>query len=185
MVRRGKARQAWLVLDRCGTSRHGTAGKENKKGIEMIYKWSETARQNVAAQKVGTEIEKIVAKTGDISARDLVQAASKKRSPLHKLFTWDDHVAADLYRRTQARHVLNSLRVVVESNGEEIPVIAYVSVTVNESPSYVTTATAMSEEQYRKEVLNDALRALTGIQKRYNDLIELQPVFKAIEKIRI
>lgn len=149
----------------------------------MIYKWSEGTRQNVAAQKVGAEIEKLVAKTGDISAEGLVNHASNKNSPLHNLFTWDNDVAADLYRRTQARKVLNTLRVVVESNGEEIPLIAYVSVTVDDSPAYVTTAKAMSEEEYRAEVLNDALRSLAGFERRYRELLELQPVFDAIKEV--
>lgn len=160
------------------------AGNKLERGFEMEYKWRDGSRMNVTAQKVGAAIERIVEREGSVTPESLVASARSSRSTIHKLFDWDDQHAADSWRKHQARNVLGDLRVIVESDGEEIPVIAYVSVTVDNSPAYVTSAKAMSEEEYRQEVLNDALRALSGFQRRYNDLLELKPVFDAINTVR-
>ena len=112
----------------------------------MIYKWSEGSRQNVTAQKVGDAVEDIVAMAGSITPDTLVAEARNRKSPIHNLVTWNREEAAHKWRVHQARNVLANLRVIVESNGEEIPIIAYVSVHVDNVPAYVTTATAMSEQ---------------------------------------
>ena len=148
-----------------------------------VYKWAEHARQNVTAQKAGEAVTRIIETKGDCSTADLVAAARSKRSLIHNLFTWDDRHAADLYRRTEARSVLNNLRIFVESSGEEISIISHVHVTINGAGTYVTTARAMSEQELRAQVMSEALQGLQGWQKRFHDLEELQPVFAAIAQV--
>lgn len=150
----------------------------------MIYEWDIGARKNVPAQMVGITIEKIIARDGGVTPQALVNQAARANSPLHKMFEWNDKYAAVQWRKQQARGVLNSLRVIQEIDGEATAVIAFVSVTVENAHAYVTTATAMSKEEYRQEVLTDALRTLAGFQRRYNELLELQPVFAAIKQVQ-
>lgn len=80
------------------------------------------------ASAIGTILERLKS-TGSLTAERVVQEATNRRSPLHKHFTWDDAKAANLYRLEQARKLIRSIEVVVQTpKGREVPMRAYFSV---------------------------------------------------------
>jgi hypothetical protein len=55
---------------------------------------------------------------GRLTAPLVVEAARPEDAPLHSQFEWDDGVAAEKYRLTQARHLITSVKVrFVQSDG--------------------------------------------------------------------
>ena len=44
-----------------------------------------------------------LSKKNNLTAREIVEEARKKNSPLHDFFEWDDSIAAEKYRLAQAR----------------------------------------------------------------------------------
>lgn len=63
---------------------------------------------------------KSLSEQGGVTARDVLDTARSKNSPLHAYFQWDDKVAADEHRLYQARSMLRSIRVrYVDGDGIE------------------------------------------------------------------
>lgn len=57
------------------------------------------------------ELEKLAAANGgNLTAEFVVQAARSKKSPLHSFFTWDDTLAAEEYRKEQARRLIQAFK---------------------------------------------------------------------------
>ena len=54
---------------------------------------------------------------GGVTARDIVKYATPTDSPLHDSFTWNDKEAGDRYRLWQARQLLSSVTIEVDSKG--------------------------------------------------------------------
>lgn len=88
----------------------------------MIYQWRNGSHfeSKADAQVVGARLETIKQRKGDktLTAADVVADASKRGSPLHPLFEWNDTVAANTYREMQARQVIASIVVTVKKRNE-------------------------------------------------------------------
>ena len=120
---------------------------------------------------------------GLVRPEDVVLAASDERSALHSWFDWDDSEAAHKWRIEQARRLLRvtisyiagpdnpSTRVFVSLSGDR------------EEGGYRSTVAVMSNADYRRQLLADALAELQSFEKKYAALKELASVFAAIRKI--
>ncbi len=151
----------------------------------MIYQWKEGSRMAVAAQLVGSELERIRIKhNGRLEPEWVVHAAKGGANPLHGLFEWDNNVAAQHYRVGQARQVIRSIDVVIEEVEQAKPIRAFVSVIRDRDRSYTSVAHAMSDPDLRRQVLLTALSELVAWRQRYAELVELANVFAAIEEAR-
>ena len=150
----------------------------------MVYQYAWKLNQSVDANVVGKEFERLEEKNGKLTAVDVLDSAKSEDSPLHKLFEWDDTVAANKYRLSQASFYIRILvRTEVE---EEKPKTFRAYVNVNPNPqsagTFENTVTALSKEETRRIVLNNALKELINFQNKYNTLTELSAVFSAIDK---
>ena len=88
---------------------------------EYNYSWSRSF--GVPAQVFGSVYYSLRKRT----AEELVKAARPKRSPIHKLFEWDDRIAAAEQRLIQARVMINSLQVeIITPKGKPGNVIAFI-----------------------------------------------------------
>ena len=124
-------------------------------------------------------------KDGYLDAMDVVDAARTKRSPIHRLFEWDDDRAATEHRLEQARSLLRSIVVVTtDDQEEERSIRAFVTVTKETGRHYTSMVTAMGDEEMREQVLARAFREMEQFEKRYHDLVEFSLVFKEVKKIR-
>src|SRR4030042_4975195 len=63
---------------------------------------------NMSRKRIDTVLDTLqgLVKDGEIKPRDVVAEAKDEASPLHKYFEWDDKVAGDGYRLTQARDLI-------------------------------------------------------------------------------
>lgn len=134
------------------------------------------------ARVIGAEVEKLGQHT---TAEQLLAAASSKRSPLHRFFTWDDTEAARQYRLDEARYLLRSVKVTIVSSAWGGPTSTRAFVTV-EKPSdgrvYANVVSVLSDAEYRAQLLRKALADFQTWQDKYQVLEELAEIFAAGER---
>ena len=146
------------------------------------YQWKPGARFRVKAAVAGAELDRIRRRSGELTPAAVVEAAADPQNPLHGEFDWDDSEAARKYRESQARALINSVRVVVKlGDPAATQQVAFVSVCVRDSGrAYLPTNVVMADTDYSAQALAEALTALEGWQRRYAHLQDLTGVFAAI-----
>ena len=75
----------------------------------MTYQWKLPGVMPVDAQTAGDELERVYKKRGDIKPSTLVEESRPASAPLHRCFEWDDAIAAEKYRESQASYPLRLL----------------------------------------------------------------------------
>lgn len=148
-----------------------------------IYKWKSGSRVSADAQKVGEVCERLERK-GNLTPKALVDASRRKNAALHDLFEWDNEIAAEKYRETQASYLIRSIEIVATGTSE--PVRAFVSVTANVETTertYINVERALSTSGTREEVLAIALAELRAFERKYANLEELASVLAAIREV--
>lgn len=134
------------------------------------------------AAEVVAELRWLEERNGQITAPDVVQHASDTRSAMHQYFEWDDSEAAKEYRLDQARALITSVRVRIDTMPERGPMRAFVHIPAAK-PYYASAAKAMADEVTRDMVIAKALRELESVRARYADIVELAEVFERIDAI--
>ena len=66
----------------------------------MKVMWKDGCRYSVPAQFAYDTIHDLY-QQGKTTAKDLVDASRPEEAPLHKLFEWNDSIAAEKYREEQ------------------------------------------------------------------------------------
>lgn len=146
------------------------------------YLWSKGVPlgKKVAAQ-FGEALERVRQKVGDsFEAAHVVDEARPKTSPIHRLFEWDNAVAAEKFRQDQARGYIRAL-VVIVGDHDERPMPAAVS--FGSGDGYVDTEAALSSSDMRAMMLARALAEARQWRARYNTLRELAGVFEALDRV--
>ncbi len=153
-----------------------------KRKTTKKYTFREGHRQPVAAQVVGETLAAIGQQEGGVTAENVVEHSRPEKAPLHPCFEWNDPTAANLYREHQARGVIRSVDVVIESKGSEsVPVIGWVNVRTDDGKVYLPSDEIAASPDLVAQVIRDARRGLAGWVRRHRHLSELAPVVAAIE----
>ena len=85
----------------------------------MIYKWKIPGVIPVDAQTAGEELQRIYQEKGGLNPSDIVEESRNDSAPLHPCFEWDDEIAAEKYRQTQAMQIVRSIVTIQESDMEK------------------------------------------------------------------
>ena len=152
---------------------------------ELKYKTKTEARQTQERKQdvIDSEIERLYQELGHVpNNREIVDASKRKDAPLHRYFEWDDSLAAQHWRDTQAHQMLMACRFVVElqENGRKrrVQVRKFVLIKQNEPLRFRNEA--LSESDARSAFLARATGELRSWCARFADLEELASVRKAI-----
>lgn len=138
----------------------------------------------IGAQVAGEALESIGShNSGELVPEQIVNAARPADSPLHPAFEWDDGIAAERYRKHQARDLIGALVTVIpEQKVSSEPIRAFVSVRrEGEGNSYVPIRTAMTDPQLRDQILARAMRELVAWRDRHKELNELAHLFSQVD----
>ena len=122
---------------------------------------------------------------GILRAVDVVEAAMSEDNPLHDRFEWDDTKAGYEYRIWQARQLIRYVVITVPKYKK--PIIAYVSLKGDrheEGGGYRAIVDVLSDKVQREILLREALQDLAVWQAKYEELTELVPIFRNIERYR-
>lgn len=143
----------------------------------MVYQWKGAACIKADAQQAGLVCEQLE-QTGGLTAKRLLDASRPQDAPLHDEFEWNDTEAAEKYREQQARHIINSLTIVVD---EQLVTRAFVNIRTVGS-SYESISIIVQQEDKYAALLDQCKKELQAFLKKYNSIKELAPIADAAKK---
>jgi hypothetical protein len=157
----------------------------------MVYKhqWRPGSRLTGDPDKVAKHLESIANKHGgDIQPPQVVSDARHKRSPLHRYFEWDDGAAAEQFRLAQARHLINSIQVLVVDDGEPIRAFHNVNLSTVDTEDelargYVTLDRAANEELLRLQIVRRLYSQAKSFAREARAFEEFAGVVRALEEL--
>lgn len=134
---------------------------------------------------IDEELEVIAEQNGGVLyPASVVEFARNPESALHEHFTWEDAVAAEQWRLSQARQII---RVRLVSQGPStIGVRAYVSLSEdrqNPGGGYRRYQDVMADDELRRQYLRQALSEAKLWREKFKALEELDPVFMAMSEV--
>jgi hypothetical protein len=139
----------------------------------------------MSALMIYAELEQVRAASADGMLRpaDVVKFAEDPATELHKRFAWDDTEAARRYRLDQARGIIRTTITVLPRANRVVD--AYVSLVSDRTNAngYRAMVDVLADDTLRAELLNQALKELDRVRSKYERLVELAPVFEAMEQI--
>ena len=149
-----------------------------------VYRWGpySLGAKGVSVGQVAAIIEGVVAERGICTALDVLQLAEDPNSPLHSFFTWDDAQAAVSFRLREAQDLIRHIRMVTSDSNITTPAFVHVELS-NGRKGYLGVVRAMSEEELRTQVLEDAKRQIRAFQARFIHLSELAPIWAAVDQV--
>jgi hypothetical protein len=134
-------------------------------------------------QIVGEALESIKEKHGILKSEDIVKTAKPKSNPLHKYFDWDDAHAAELYRRQEATRLVQSINIIILSDGAEEEVRAFVNITQAGTDAGRGYESALEiREEHSAEAAERAINELRQWLFRWLGVPELASLSRMIEK---
>jgi hypothetical protein len=127
-------------------------------------------------------------KDGLLHPDAVVEAARNPASPLHDFFTWDDTEAAEKYRQDEARQLIRSIKIEVDT-GVPVEVRAFVSLSADRQngAGYRQFTEVMDSEFLRAQLMNDIDAKIHGWEKQakiIGAIIDFSPMRIASDKIR-
>jgi hypothetical protein len=144
---------------------------------------------------VAEKLAEIAEKNGGRLTPDLVLAdARNPDSVLHKLFEWDDDVAAHQHRLFQARQIITSVRVVVTTEKRKISTVYYVRDPEAGSgeQGYVSIdKLKTSDDLARESIVMEFSRAEAHLQRArlHAEALglddQVQPLLDDLEKVKV
>lgn len=146
---------------------------------EIINSWK-INKYPVSADAAKAEFDRIYDKYGEITTKAVVDESRDDCSVLHSCFEWDDSIAAEKYRQTQAGEMIRLLVTIEKSDEEAEPMVVRAIVKTTEKYEPITV-TVRSEEKYAV-LLQDALNDAMWFKKKYENLKELRAVIDAIDE---
>lgn len=175
----GRQGRVWLGKAWRGKARLVGAGMAGKEVKNLVYDWVVPGLYPVSAKDAMDDLQRIYSKHGRIDAADVVNESRAENAVLHNCFEWNDEIAAEKYRKTQAEDIIRAIVVVNEEQKEPVKVRAIVHV----QSSYQPISVVVNDKDKLSELLASALRELQAFRRKYESLASLKPVMDAIEAV--
>lgn len=128
------------------------------------------------------ELMAIYEAKGALTPELVVDTARDPGHPLHDKFEWDNEVAGDAYRLSQARTLIRTVKIRYVSNTSDTvsqPVRAFASVKTPTGRVYEPTEMVMADPFKAQLVLNDMKREWQAMLNRYKGFNEFWELVKA------
>lgn len=144
------------------------------------YSWNVAGFVKGDANKIGKELE-IIEQTQELNSQAVLDyARMHPDSELHGAFEWDDSVAAEKYRISQASHIITNIRVNIihDKKRNTKPIRAFVQKGKNQN--YEPIEVFVKDTDKYHILLEKAYRELNDVKNRYADLTEIQDILRDI-----
>lgn len=120
-------------------------------------------------------------KLGDsYTMHDVVDMARDESHYMHSMFEWDDSIAGEKYRESQAQKIVHMLVYIDEETEKPSPVRVFYADPI-EVRQYTPTKLILRDRDKYKGLLDQAIIELKAFRKKYEHLAELSAVFDAID----
>ena len=146
------------------------------------YEYKVKGLYNVQANVVGELCEKLEASEDGLTPKTFVEASRDPKSPTHSMLEWNNKIAAEKYREEQARKIIMNIRIVKEEADSGYPDRGFVVVHEGKS-AYTTIQKALSNDEWREHLMQDAKRDMECFIAKYRRLTELTGVVAEMEKV--
>lgn len=147
----------------------------------MVYQWKTASRIRADANEAGAMCEKLE-KTVGLTPKTLLDANRDVDAPLHNEFEWDDAIAAESYRLSQAGHIIRCLCVASEAKEEESPIVRAFFKTES-ADAFESLEVIIKDENKHAELLRNAQKELDTYLKKYEALKELNPIRETFKRV--
>jgi len=144
-------------------------------------------------EAIATRLAEIAAKNdGRLTPDDVLKDAKSVKSPLHDQFEWDDSDAARQWRLGQARTLIRSVKIEIETTSRIVSTVCYIrDPTADKEQGYVQVAKLRDDESLAREALNTEMIRVSSVCERARSLAlalglesELQDIQMRVEKLR-
>lgn len=115
----------------------------------------------------------------EITPDQIVEAAKNKKSELHKCFTWDNTIAAEKWRKHEARQIMCFLVIkeTTEETKDTVPIRVFHK---NDNGGYKTAEMIFRNDNEYQKLLQTALGELHAFKIKYARLEELSDILDLI-----
>ena len=169
------------------------ARNKYKGGIKLKFTRKKSYRIKTDPQVIGEYCYNLEQKKGGkLTPKELVEAARDVNSPLHNEFEWNDTKAAQKYREWQARYIISSIELVIETVETE-PVLLDLQITESEpygvkfyhsldgtKSGYENLLSISNDSEKRKKLLENCLKDIATFREKYNTLRKTLPKLFAV-----
>ncbi len=133
-------------------------------------------------KQVHDQLIEIRSTRGELTPQAVVDEARNESHPLHNRFEWDDTLAGEAYRRTQAAELIRSVKVIYRETpeGEERSVRAWSSLNTasddGAAKGYAPTEELVQDDFSRKLLLRQLERDVKALQRKYGHMEEFAQI---------
>lgn len=150
------------------------------------YQYKVKGLQKCPAQVAGEICEQLQNSEAGLSPATLLDVSRDANAPLHGEFEWDDTVAAEKYRITQAAGIIRNIVIVTKDENDTIKQDrGFVSIPGGTS-AYVSLQAALDNDEWNAHLLEMAkndMQAFLAKYRRVQELAEVNAAMKmALEK---
>ena len=122
---------------------------------------------------------------GVLTPDAVLEDAQKEDSPLHDQFTWDDSEAAHQWRLEQARTLIRSVRVEVQTESRTVSTVRYVRhPEAGREQGYADVMTIRTREDLAREALRRELAAAKALFDRCESLADAFDMHDDVTELR-
>lgn len=145
------------------------------------YEFKLPGVHKVKAEVAGRVCQELSESEGGLTPQRLVDVSRDNDAPLHNEFEWDDDLAAELYRRGQAAKLIRDI-VIVREDGDPHKDRQFVITNQRES-AYVQLDVALSNEDWKANLLKQAKNDMISFIAKYRRLQELTQVIEPMKDL--
>ena len=145
------------------------------------YEFKLPGVHKVNAEVAGRICQELSESDGGLTPQRLVDVSRDKDHPLHKEFEWDDSLAAEMYRKSQAAKLIRDI-VIVREDGDTHKDRQFV-ITNQREGSYVRLDVALSNEDWKGNLLKQAKNDMVSFIAKYRRLQELTDVIEPMKDL--
>lgn len=149
----------------------------------MVYEWK--YNMPIKAQIVGEHFEQLEKQQGCITPKIVLESARSENSVIHECFEWNDGVAAEKYRESQAGLLIRNLtvKIITPEKEQSEPVRAYVNIRQTDASEFISVRNVLKDEDLTRKMLEQAKAELNAFAKKYSALQELSRLFEVMKEI--
>ena len=141
----------------------------------IIATWKMTGIFNADAQLVANEIAEL---GEEVTPEQIVEAAKDESKELHKCFEWNDNIAAENWRKYQARKILGLLVIRETEDKTAVPLRVFYK---NDNGGYKPSEKIFRIDDEYQKLLQTAWAELRAFKNKYARLQELSEIFALID----
>lgn len=150
----------------------------------MVYEYRTKGLFKVSAQIAGEECARLENSAEGLSPKTLLDASRDKSAPLHNEFEWNDGLAAEKYRESQAGDIIRNIYIVPQETEETTAVRAFVKVNSGVMPGkYNNIHAVLKNPDARERLLESAKKDCESFVHKYQSLNELSETIRAMRAI--